>query len=232
MMIPPESRKTPHKHPEGRDALIRELTEGITPVRRVTRGQGFALVAFATLAAALAAVAIHDFWMGVVNGEASAMFWITNLLLLLLGAASTSALVASAMPRVGARSSAPLWAAAMLGVVPLAALITLIPAHGPHGAEAGTLADPVLWYWECAAYGLTAGLLVAFAAVMFLRRGAPVSLERAGWLTGLAAGALGSVAYGITCPLDTITHVGIVHVAPAAIGALLGRLVVPPLIRW
>ena len=80
--------------------------------------------------------------------------------------------------------------------------------------------------------GVVASLVVAIAAVAFLRRGAPVAIERAGWLVGLAAGALGSVAYGITCPLDTLTHVGIVHVAPVAIGAVLGRIVVPRLIRW
>ena len=124
----------------------------------------------------------------------------------------------------------------MLGVIPVAALITLFSAGLSGGAShdhtAGTFADSTLWYWECTTYGVTAGLLVAIAAILFLRRGAPVSIERAGWLTGLAAGALGSVAYGITCPLDTIVHVGIVHVAPAAIGAALGRLVVPPLIRW
>ena len=146
--------------------------------------------------------------------------------LLLVGAASASTLVASALPRVGQRSSAPLWSAAMLAVVPVAAVISLISLHAAHdGAQ-------VAWYWECAAYGVTAGLIVAIAAVAFLRRGAPVAVERAGWLVGLAAGALGSVAYGITCPLDTLTHVGIVHVAPVAIGAVLGRLVVPPLIRW
>ena len=232
MMISPNRRTVPSRNPQGREALIRELTEGITPIARVTNRQGIALVAFATIAAAIAAIAIHGFWMGIVSGEASAMFWITNLLLLLLGAASTSALVASALLRVGSRSSAPLWGAAMLGVVPLAALLTLVPAATAHSHGADTLAEPLLWYWECAAYGLAAGLLVAFAAVMFLRRGAPVSLERAGWLTGLAAGALGSVAYGITCPLDGLHHVGIVHVAPVAIGAVLGRLVVPRLIRW
>ena len=51
-------------------------------------------------------------------------------------------------------------------------------------------------------------------------------------MTGLAAGALGSVAYGITCPLDDLAHVGLVHIVPVGIAALIGRLVVPPLIRW
>ena len=120
----------------------------------------------------------------------------------------------------------------MLGVVPVAAILTLLSVEAGHDHTASAFADPALWYWECAAYGFAASILVATAAVMFLRRGAPVSMERAGWLTGLAAGSLGSVAYGITCPLDSIAHVGIVHIVPVAAAALLGRLVVPPLIRW
>ncbi|MHA7820098.1 MAG: NrsF family protein [Erythrobacter sp.] len=222
----------PQSRPQSREALIAALTEDVTPVKRVSALQGATLVAFATFAASLASVVIFGFWTGMVTGEASAMFWIANGLLLLLGAASTSALVASALPRVGARSSAPAWGAAMLGVIPLAALISLFSVEATHDHTAGTFADSTLWYWECTTYGIVAGLLVAIAAIMFLRRGAPVAIERAGWLTGVAAGALGSVAYGITCPLDTIVHVGIVHVAPVAISAVLGRLVVPPLIRW
>ena len=207
--------------------LIAAMTEDLTPVQRVRPEMGGLLIGFATVVAALASIAIFEFWTGMVTGDASGYFWIINGLLLVLGTASTAALVASALPRVGERSSAPRWGAAMLAVIPIAALISLISAE-----TTGENASAVVWYWECAAYGMSAGLLVALAAVMFLRRGAPVSLERAGWLTGLAAGSLGSLAYGITCPLDTITHVGIVHLVPVAISAVIGRLVVPPLIRW
>lgn len=215
-----------------REALIASLTDELTPVQRVQARQGVVLIGAATAIASAISIAIFGFWTGMISGDASGYFWITNGLLLLLGATSTTALVASALPRVGARGNAPLWGAAMLGVVPLAAILSLISIESAHTHEPGTLAEPIIWAWDCAAFGSIAGLLVTGAAIMFLRRGAPVSLERAGWITGIAAGSLGSLAYGITCPLDTVTHVGIVHIAPVVISAVLGRLVVPSLIRW
>ena len=169
------------------------------------------------------------------TGEASAFYWITNLLLLLLGAASTSSLVASALPRVGSRASAPYWSAAMLGVIPVVAIVIVTSLEMNHDHSSGVpsvLSNPLTWYWECAAYGSIAGVLIAVASVLYLRRGAPVSLERSGWLTGLSAGALGALAYNITCPLDTIAHVGIWHTLPVLVWAVAGRLIVPPLIRW
>ncbi|AWW75822.1 hypothetical protein CD351_15435 [Erythrobacter sp. KY5] len=226
------NNETPSSPRMDREALIASLTEDVTPVKRVKPANGAMLIGFATIVAAIVSIAIFEFWTGMVSGEASGFFWITNGLLMVLGAASTSALVASALPRVGTRANAPFWSAAMLAVMPVAALLTMFSIEATHDHSASAFADPVLWYFECAAYGFSAGLLVATAAVMFLRQGAPVSIERASWLTGLAAGSLGSLAYGITCPLDTLSHVGIVHVLPVAISAVVARLVVPPLIRW
>lgn len=213
-----------------REDLIASLTEGVTPVRRLRPQHGLLMVGFATLLAAAAAIFVHGFWMGVINGEASAYFWITNGLLLVVGVASSAALVAGALPRVGTRANGPLWAAAMLAVVPVAAIIGLL-SGGAESAHALTGMDAPM-YWRCSFYALIASGLVAFGSVAFLRRGAPVSLERSGWLTGLAAGSLGSLAYGVTCSVDSLTHVGLTHVVPVAIAALIGRIVVPPLIRW
>lgn len=219
-----------------RDDLIAALTDDLTPVQRVKPIQGALLIGFATFVAGLASIAIFEFWTGMLAGEASAFFWITNGLLLLVGAASTSAVVAGAQPRVGARANAPGWSVAMLAVVPVAAFIMILSTEmtlGTPGSAPSMLDDPATWYWECGAHAIVAGLLVAFAAVMFLRRGAPVSIERSGWLTGLAAGSLGAVAYGITCPLDTVAHVAIWHIAvPVGVWAVAGRLIVPSLIRW
>ncbi len=177
----------------------------------------------ATLVAGLISIVFFGFWTGMISGEASGYFWITNGLLAMLGGGSAAAVVASALPRVGQRSNAAIWGAAMIGVLPIAGLLSILSERG---------AQPVIWHWECSAYALAAGSLVAIAAVAFLRRGAPVSLEHAGWMTGVASGALGSLAYGITCPLDTASHTGIVHIAPVAVAALIGRVAVPPLIRW
>lgn len=209
-----------------REQLIASLTQDLTPVVRVRPVHGALLVGIATLIAGLGSIAWFGFWTGMVSGEASGYFWIVNGLLALLGSASTAAVVAAALPRVGARGNVALWCTAMVGVLPVAGLLSLISAHTHRANEA------MMWEWECAAFGLIAGVVVAFAAIMFLRRGAPVSIERASWATGLAAGSLGSLAYGITCPMDSIAHLGIVHVIPVGIAAVLARLVVPRLIRW
>ncbi len=214
--------------PAKRAELIAALADDITAVRRVHPWEGVGLIAAATLVAALAAIALFRFWGGILTGEASPYFWITNGLLLLLGAASTVALAAGALPQVGPRPNAPAWAFAMLGVLPLAAVIQLARASGAHVHEG--LADPDAFH--CLSSALAAGVVVALAAVLFLRRGAPVALARQGWLTGLAAGSLGTLAYGTTCPIDGIAHLGLWHVLPVPLAALAARVIVPPLIRW
>ncbi|MBD2840738.1 NrsF family protein [Erythrobacter rubeus] len=208
--------------------LIAAMTEDLTPVRRVKRSDGIALIAFATIVAGVASIAVFEWWSGLFSGEASGYFLITHGLLLILGAASTVSLVSGALPRVGARATAPMWGAGMLATLPIGAVLSLLSGHESH-THSG-LNDPVAFM--CTTASLSAAALVGIASVLWLRRGAPVSIERSGWLTGLAAGSLGTLAYGITCPLDTFSHVGLWHVAPVAISAVIGRLVVPPLIRW
>ena len=127
-----------------RDDLIAALTEDLTPVKRVKAAEGAMLIGFATIVAAIVSIAIFEFWTGLVTGEASGFFWITNGLLLLLGAASTSALVASALPRVGGQSNAAGWSAAMLGVVPIAALIMLFSVEATHDHSVSAFSDSVV----------------------------------------------------------------------------------------
>ena len=218
------------KH-QSREDLIAALTEDLAPVKPVRPREGAALIVFAAIAASIACIAIFGFWTGIVTGAASPFFWISNGLLALVGAASTSALVSSTMPRVGPRGSAPAWSTAMLAILPVTAIITLASIEAGHDHGAG-MADPGLVFWECAAYGLAASSAVAIAAILFVRRGAPVALNRTAWLIGLSSGSLGALAYNITCPLDSLLHVGIWHTAPAFIAALFWRYAAPPLIRW
>ncbi|WP_298300938.1 DUF1109 domain-containing protein [uncultured Erythrobacter sp.] len=211
-----------------RDDLIAALTEDVSPVKRVRSSDGVALIAFATIIAAVVSIAVYEWWDGLLTGEASGYFLITHGLLLLLGAASGAGVVNGAMPRVGGQSSAAFWGALMVGVLPIGAALSLLSGHGNHAHEG--LNDPVALM--CLTGSLSAAAIVMVASILWLRRGAPVSIERSSWLTGIAAGALGTLAYGITCPLDTFSHVGLWHVAPVGISAVIGRLVVPPLIRW
>ncbi|WFL76076.1 DUF1109 domain-containing protein [Altererythrobacter arenosus] len=209
-----------------RDNLIAGLADDLAPVRGFSARDGAVLVTLAVLATVLGVSFFQGLWAGILSGEAEPFFWITNGLLLLLGLASASAVVAMASPHVGARHDAPNWAAAMVGILPVAAIISVIP-HG-HGPSA--LMDPVSIH--CLTSSLIASTVTGGALLYWLRRGAPVSLEKAGWFTGLAAGALGGVAYGLSCPLTTVTHLGIWHVLPVAITAVIGRLAIPRLVNW
>jgi len=214
-----------------REDLIAALTEDLTPVRRVTARDGVVIIAFAAVLVAALCAAIFGFWFGMLEGEASPFFWITNGLLALTGAASTGALAAMGVPRIAPKTSAPFWSAAMLGILPLTAIITFLTLEAGH-EHAADLMNPTMMDWKCAAASLAAGFAVSIGAVIYLRRSAPVSLQRAGWLTGIASGSLGALSYGITCPVDDIAHLGLYHVGPVALAAILSRYAVPALIRW
>ena len=53
-----------------------------------------------------------------------------------------------------------------------------------------------------------------------------------GWLVGLASGSFGAFAYGLHCVSITVFYVGLWYTGAVALCALLGRLIVPRLIRW
>ena len=55
--------------------------------------------------------------------------------------------------------------------------------------------------------------------------------DRVAVVTG-AAGAIGTLLYGLSCPIDSVTHLGIWHVVPVAVAAVAGRLIVPRMIAW
>lgn len=206
--------------------LIDQLAGELQPVRAFKMRDGLLLTALASLVAVLLVHVMFGIWSGILQGQASAFFLITNGLLIVLGAASATSVVTMASPRVGNRHDASKWAMAMAGVLPIAALVTL--AAQQSGAE--LLGDP--YGLHCTLAGLAASLVTASALLFWLRRGAPVSLRTAGLHLGVAAGALGSAAYGLACPIDGIVHLGIFHVAPVIIAGFMGWLAVPQLLRW
>ena len=209
-----------------REKLIAGLTEDLEPVRTFRSRDGFAIVALSALVTFALVQLGEGVWVEGVTGDASPFFWVTNGLLLVLGIAAASAVIAMASPNVGNKHDTPSWAAVMVSVLPLAALISVITR--PDGLAA--LDDGSVLH--CISSSLFASVLTAGALVYWLRRGAPVSLNLAGWFTGIAAGALGAVVYGLSCPVDTIAHLGIWHMVPVVATAVIGRLVVPGLVRW
>lgn len=206
--------------------LIAKLADDLAPVRPMKLTHGFALVAAATVLTVAAVAWWQGLWSGPAEGRAAAMFFIANGLTALVGLASARAAVRMAAPRVGNRQDAPRWTLAALATLPVTAL--LLAALEGGFARHDHMADGL----HCFLAGTTSGIAVAAALVLWLRRGAPVAPNAAGFYTGVAAGALGSFAYGLSCPFDTIGHLGLWHVAPVAMSAALGRIAIPALIRW
>jgi hypothetical protein len=210
-----------------REDMIASLTQDLEPVRAYSARNGAALLAIAGGLTVIGVLLIEGIWHGMTNGDASAFFWVTNGLLTLLGLASSAAVIAMASPRVGGRSDAPLWLGVMLVILPIVAVLSVVRQQ--HGME--VIAND-MYGFHCLSHSLFATVLMFASLTVWLRRGAPVSVNSAGWLTGVASGSLGAVAYGISCSIDSITHLGIWHVAPVAISAIAGRLIVPHLVRW
>lgn len=206
--------------------LITQLADELVPVRPMRGHEGLAWVMVAT-ALTIAMVALwQGLWNGPLIGEAAPIFFVANGLIALVGFASARAVVRMATPRVGARQDGARWVLGALAVLP-ATVLLLVAIEGfaghPLHAEDGL---------HCFLSGLMSSVAVAAALIVWLRRGAPVAPNIAGFYTGVCAGAFGSFAFGLSCSFDTISHLGIWHVAPVAVSALLGRLCVPTLIRW
>ncbi len=206
--------------------LIDDLAADLAPVRPMKLAHGIALVALAVAGTIVLVELLDGLWRGIATGRASAFFFIANGMLGLLGTASALAVVRMAGPRVGNSHDGARWSLAMFAVLPAAALVVL----GLHGELRDVAHDP--YGLDCFIAGSGFGALTFLALTGWLRRGAPVSPETAGTFTGIATGALGSFAYGLACPIDTLAHLGIWHALPVLLGAALGRLTVPPLVRW
>ena len=213
--------------PQSSEALIAELVDDLAPVKPLRFGEGVALVLAAagvTAAGVIGAFGLRAEWLA---GHLDPMQLVATGLFLGLALAASVTVVVMSRPHVGSDHSGWRWAAAMAGLLPLAGAIvaavrgsqTLSPEVMRHGAE-------------CLAGGSAASLLVFALLVLWLRRGAPTSPERAGLVAGVAAGAFGVFAASLHCADNDIVHIGLWHSAAVVAMGLVGRVLVPRLIRW
>lgn len=206
---------------------IETLVADLRPVRPV-QPRGGALLA---LAAAGVAAAIVAAWLGVrpdiVAGRPHPVVMMREGMLLVLGFAALAAVIASARPGVGQSHTGWRWALAAAALFPLTSIALAVTGGGFPLDVLYSVDGP-----GCLIVSLGGGLLIGAAMTVWLRRGAPTALNRIGWLVGLTSGSFGAFAYGLHCVSITVFYVGLWYTGAVALCALLGRLIVPPLIRW
>lgn len=208
------------------DKLIQDLVDDLEPVGSLNPKSGLAIVGGLTLMAALAVASLlgvrNDLEMGMVDE----MFFLRSGVLLMLGIATAITVVNMARPGVGNSSRGWIWALITAALFPLTAAI--MSAINMPPVEALRPMEGL----KCVAISLMAALTIGSGLTLWLRQGAPTSPERSGWLVGIASGALGAAAYNIYCPFNDIYYIGLWFTLPVIASAIVGRLVVPHLIRW
>ena len=208
------------------DKLIQSLVDDLEPVGTLNPRTGLAIVGGLTLLAARAVASLlgvrNDLEMGMVDE----MFFLRSGVLLMLGIATAITVVNMARPGVGNSSRGWVWALITAALFPLTAAI--MSAINMPPAEALRPAEGL----KCLTVSLIAALAIGSGLTLWLRQGAPTSPERSGWLVGIASGALGAAAYNIYCPFNDIYYIGLWFTLPVIASAIIGRLVVPYLIRW
>jgi hypothetical protein len=209
------------------DALIAELVGELQPVRPLRLGEGVALALAAAAVSAGVVIGLFGMRTDWLAGRVDPMGLVATGMFLGLALAGIVTVVIMSRPQVGSDHGGWRWAAGMAGLLPVAGLIVAL------GRQGEALSVEAMEHGiECFAIGSAASLLVFAMLVMWLRRGAPTSPERAGLVAGVAAGASGIFAFSLHCPIDDIVHIGLSHSAVVAAMALVGRALVPRLVRW
>tara|TARA_R110001606_G_scaffold184196_1_gene331033 strand:+ start:729 stop:1370 length:642 start_codon:yes stop_codon:yes gene_type:complete len=206
--------------------LIEDLVEDLAPVRTLKPKNGLAIVGGLTLTSAIAVAGTLGVRNDLMIGMVDEMFFLRSGVLLMLGIATAITAVNMARPGVGKLSHGWIWALITAALFPLTA--ALMSAISMPPVEALRPMEGL----KCLTVSGIAALAIGSGLTLWLRQGAPTSPERAGWLIGIASGALGAAAYNIHCPFNDIYYIGLWFTIPVIIGAIIGRLLVPHLIRW
>lgn len=205
---------------------IDDLVRDLTPVRPVKPARGMAVLLLACLAAAAATALAFGVRSDLSALAPTGILVLRSGLLLLVGLAAGWAVITSASPAIGRRQEGWRWALAAGALAPATSLI--LSLQGGFPANVLTARSAGL----CLVVSLIAAVAIGAALVFWLKRGAVTELHRAGWLVGLAAGALGTFAYSLHCPSETIHYAAVWYSLTVAVSALIGRLITPRLLRW
>lgn len=206
---------------------IDRLVADLNPVRPLRRTDGFLALAAATMFAIAATALLFGLRHDVAALRPAEIVLLRSGVLLLVGLACAAAVVASARPGVGARQEGWKWA---LGAGALFPITSFLASAGGEGFPRAVLTASTIPY--CLGISLMSALVIGGALLLWLRRGAVTDLPRAGWLTGIAAGAMGTFAYNLYCSSMTVHYAALWYSVCVALSAGIGRILVPRLLRW
>lgn len=209
------------------DALIANLVGDLQPVKPLRFARGLGLAVAGGALTTLAVVASFGMRADLLAGQFDPVHLIAAGLFLVLGMAAAVTVIVMSRPQVGNDHSGWLWAATMAGLLPAAAIIV-----GLGGGSDILARESIAHGVECLVIGGGSSLLVLAILAIWLRKGAPTAPDRAGLLSGVAAGSIGIFAFSLHCADNDIVHIGIWHSGVVLLMAGLGRVIVPPLVRW
>jgi hypothetical protein len=204
---------------------ISALVDDLQPVQPLNGMRGLWMPLLVMTAILLFTAATFGLRPDLLAGQPAEMFLIRAGILLLLGVSCAHAVMSMACPAVGKQNNG--WKMAVAGafLFPLSAMIVALTGTIPPITQ-------MLNGFECIIMSAIGAFSTAIPMVYWLRKGAPTSPERAGWLVGLASGGLGAFAYNFHCPFNSIVYIGLWYGLAVGVSAVAGRLMVPRLIRW
>jgi hypothetical protein len=207
--------------------MIDNLVADLKPVHVVSSREGFAVAAAATCFAVLMVALLYGLRSDIVQGAPNPIVVVRSGMLLVLGVAALSAVITSARPGIGQRSTGWRWALAAAALFPVTSAV-LAMANMPEAVEAVSSSNAI---W-CLMISTVSGTFIGGLLTGWLRQGAPTSINRTAWLVGLAAGSFGTFAYGLHCPSTTVYYIGLWYSLAILLSAIGARLIVPRFIRW
>jgi len=207
------------------------LVDDLAPVRVIRRRDSLLLVAGATFVASVIVALTYGMRGDILAGNPHPIVIIRAGLLLLLGLATTLAVAAAARPSVGKPHNGWIWTLAAAAVLPLAALCKFIYLYAS-GQPLNLFMVDFEYGWRCVMVSVVSALWIGSFMTWWLRRGAPIALNRAGWLVGIAAGSFGTFSFNVYCNSVSIFYIGFWYSVAVTFCAVAGRLIVPRLIRW
>ena len=211
---------------------IEALVNGLSPVRSMRLRDGMMLSLAAVLVAAIAVALSMGVRQDLATGNPHWMFVLRAAVLVVLGLAAAKAALSAVTPGVG-NSSPAAWKWLLAGAVlfPAGAAYVWLTEPVQTMARANLLLYPE-YGLECLRISGVCAAVVAVVMTLWVRRGAPTLPNRAAWLIGLAAGALGAAAYSIHCTQNVLIYIGTWYSLAVAGCALAGRIILPRFLRW